>query len=36
VRTRSERLNDLVGAAYEEKYNMPGVVPYTEDLVRKK
>lgn len=35
VQTRSERLKDLVSAAYKEKYNTPGSVHYVEDMSRK-
>jgi hypothetical protein len=35
VRTRSERLKDLVSAAYREKYNTPGSVKFVEDMSRK-
>jgi hypothetical protein len=35
VRTRSERLKDLVSAAYKEKYNTPGSVKFVEDMSRK-
>lgn len=34
IRTRSERLKDLVSAAYKEKYNTPGSVKYVEDMSR--
>ena len=34
IKTRSERLKDLVSAAYKEKYNMPGSVHYVEDMSR--
>ena len=36
VHTRSERLKDLVSAAYKEKYNTPGSVRYVRDMSRKK
>jgi hypothetical protein len=36
VRTRSERLKDLVSAAYREKYNTPGSVQYVEDMSGKR
>jgi hypothetical protein len=36
VQTRSERLKDLVSAAYKEKYNTPGSIQYVKDLSRKK
>lgn len=36
VQTRSERLKDLVSAAYKQKYNTPGSVQYVKDLTRKK
>jgi hypothetical protein len=36
VQTRSERLKDLVSAAYKEKYNSPGDIQYVKDMSRKK
>jgi hypothetical protein len=36
VRTRSERLKDLVSQAYKEKYNTPGSLQYATDMSRKK
>jgi hypothetical protein len=36
IQTRSERLKDLVSAAYKEKYNTPGSVQYVKDMSRKK
>lgn len=36
IPTRSERLKDLVSAAYTEKYNTPGAVQYVQDMSRKK
>ena len=36
VQTRSERLKDLVSAAYREKYNTPGSVQYVKEMSRKK
>jgi hypothetical protein len=36
IQTRSERLKDLVSAAYKEKYNKPGDVQYVKDMSRKK
>ncbi|MEW6085003.1 MAG: DUF2255 family protein [Chloroflexota bacterium] len=36
IRTRSEKLKDLVSAAYKEKYNKPGEVQYVKDMSRKK
>lgn len=36
IQTRSERLMDLVSAAYKEKYNTPGSIQYVKDLSRKK
>jgi len=36
IRTRSERLKDLVSAAYKEKYNRPGDIQYVKDMSRKK
>lgn len=36
VQTRSERLKDLVSAAYKEKYNTPGSVQYVKEMSRKK
>lgn len=36
VQTRSERLKDLVSAAYKEKYNTPGSVQYVKEMSRRK
>lgn len=36
IQTRSERLKDLVSAAYKEKYNTPGSVQYVKDMSRKR
>jgi hypothetical protein len=36
IQTRSERLKDLVSAAYKEKYNTPGSVQYVRDMSRRK
>jgi hypothetical protein len=36
MQTRSERLKDLVSAAYKEKYNTPGSVQYVKDMSKKK
>src|SRR5512145_330570 len=36
VQTRSERLKDLVSAAYREKYNTPGSVQYVKEMSQKK
>ena len=36
IQTRSERLKDLVSAAYREKYNTPGSVQFVKDMSRKK
>jgi hypothetical protein len=36
VQTRSERLKDLVSAAYGEKYNTPGSVQFVKDMSRKR
>jgi hypothetical protein len=36
IQTRSERLKDLVGAAYKEKYNTPGSIQYAKDMSCKK
>lgn len=36
VRTRSERLKDLVSQAYRKKYNTPGSVQFVKDMSRKK
>ena len=36
VQTRSERLKDLVSAAYKEKYNTPGSIQYVKEMSRKK
>lgn len=35
VQTRSERLKDLVSAAYKEKYTTRGSVDYVEEMSRK-
>ena len=35
VQVRSEKIKDLVSAAYKEKYNTPGSVGYVEDMSRK-
>ena len=32
IQTRSERLMDLVSAAYKEKYNTPGSVQFVKDM----
>lgn len=36
VQTRSERLKDLVSAAYKEKYNTPGSIQYVKEMSQKK
>ena len=36
IQTRSERLKDLVSAAYREKYNTPGSIQYVKDMSRRK
>jgi hypothetical protein len=36
VQTQSERLKDLVSAAYKEKYNTPGSIQYVKDMSKKK
>lgn len=36
VQTRSERLKDLVSAAYKEKYNTPGSIQFVKDMSGKK
>ncbi len=36
IQTRSERLKDLVSAAYKAKYNKPGDIQYVKDMSRKK
>ena len=36
IQTRSERLKDLVSAAYKEKYNTPGSVQFVKDMSQKK
>lgn len=36
IQTRSERLKDLVSAAYKEQYNTPGSVQYVKGMSRKK
>jgi hypothetical protein len=35
IQTRSERLKDLVSAAYREKYNKPGDIQFVKDMSRK-
>ncbi len=35
IRTRSERLKDLVSAAYKAKYDTPGSIQYVKDMSRK-
>ena len=34
IRTRSERLKDLVSAAYRQKYNTPGSIQYVKEMSR--
>ena len=36
IQTRSERLKNLVSAAYKEKYHKPGDIQYVKDMSRKK
>ena len=36
IQTRSERLKDLVSAAYKAKYNKPGDIQYVKDMSLKK
>jgi hypothetical protein len=36
LQTRSERLKDLVSAAYRQKYNTPGSVQYVKEMSGKK
>lgn len=36
IQTRSERLKDLVSAAYKEKYNTPGSIQFVKDMSKKK
>ena len=36
IQTRSERLKDLVSAAYKEKYDKSGDIQYVKDMSRKK
>lgn len=36
VQTRSERLKDLVSAAYKDKYNKPGDLKFVKDMCGKK
>lgn len=36
IQTHSERLKDLINAAYKEKYNKPGDIQYVKDMSRKK
>lgn len=36
IQTRSERLKDMVSAAYRQKYNTPGSVQFVKDMSRKK
>ena len=35
LQTRSEKLKDVVSAAYKEKYDTPGSVGYVEEMSRK-
>ena len=35
VKVRSEKIKDLVSAAYKEKYNTPGSVGYVEEMSKK-
>lgn len=35
VQVRSEKIKDLVSAAYKEKYNTPGSVGYVEEMSKK-
>lgn len=35
IKTRSEKIKDLVSAAYKEKYNTRGSVGYVEEMSRK-
>lgn len=34
IRTRSERLKDLVSTAYRQKYNTPGSIQYVKEMSR--
>ena len=36
IQTKSERLKDLVSAAYKEKYNTPGSIQYVKEISQKK
>ena len=36
IQTKSERLKDLVSAAYKEKYNTPGSIQYVKEMSQKK
>ena len=36
IQTKSERLKDLVSAAYKEKYNTPGSIKFVQDMSKKK
>ena len=36
IQTRSERLKDLVSAAYKKQYNTPGSVQYVKEMSRKR
>lgn len=36
VQTRSERIKDLVSAAYKQKYNRPGDIQFVKDMSKKK
>ena len=36
IQTKSERLKDLVSAAYKEKYNTPGSLQYVKEMSQKK
>jgi hypothetical protein len=36
IQTRSERLKDLVSAAYKQKYNRPVDIQFVKDMSKKK
>lgn len=36
IQIKSERLKDLVSAAYKEKYNRPGDIQFVKDMSKKK
>jgi hypothetical protein len=36
IQTKSEKLKDLVSAAYKEKYNKPGDIQFVKDMSKKR